>query len=126
MEENKTGINIDVNQERRSENQEINTNLKITRLDKQKLLTQIKQLKELLSNESNESNEEELKNQFEYLYNNLPIMFNTIKNDPTMPMDIIENMIHVVYLLGNGQVDQMQARIYIGNLLHERYTKINQ
>ena len=113
--------NVSLNVDRRQINdQEMNTNLRITNLDRQIILTQIKELKEC----NEEVSEEELQTRFKYLYENLPIMFNSIRSDPTMPMDIIEKMVNTVYLLGTGQVDPMQARLYIGHLLHDRYTNV--
>ena len=83
--------------------QEINTNLKITRLDLHRILDQVRnlinKLQELKEN-NEEINDEFLQTEYEYLYTNLPIMFQAIRDDPTLPFDLLEKQITTAYLIG--------------------------
>lgn len=100
--------------------QEVNTNLKITSLDRQRLLTQVQDLLNKLNSDT-EVNTEELQTEFEYLYTNLPILYQALIDDPTMPFDLIETQINTAFLIGMKQINPMQATMYVAQKINDRY-----
>lgn len=102
--------------------QEVNTDLKITRLDRQRLLTQVQELlNKLQSTPKDELNDEELQTEFEYLHSNLPILFQAIIDDPTLPFDLIQTQINTAFLIGMKQINPMQATMYVAHQINDRY-----
>ena len=84
--------------------QDVNTDLKLNKLQS-----------------TTEINDEELQTEFEYLYTNLPILFQAIRDDPILPFDLIQTQINAAFLIGYKQINPMQATMYVAQKINDRY-----
>jgi len=104
---------------------EIDYNLKILKLDQQRLIDEITQLHNDLNNKSETNDVNQLEKKYEYLFNNLPKVFNILIENPSMPLDMFIMMINKAYKIGNKEVDPQQTSIDIAKKLHYLYTNKN-
>jgi hypothetical protein len=98
----------------------INYDLKILKLDQQRIINDVTNLHNDLNN--NEKNIDELKNKYFYLFDNLPKIFNILIENQTMPLNMFIMMINDAYKIGKKETNPKETSLKLATELHKLYT----